>query len=396
MGPRSSGTSAPPAPRPRSTPAPTAPTGSRAGSRSELAAAEAAGRHCRRRRRAASPPIATCAASALRRCRSCCGCPPPGGWRACCRCSRSTSSAVSLAIFTALVLKAAVLGHVDASQALEETRRILAFAYLVTALLFARSGLYAERAQRPGLSRIVGALFQVAFVALLFAVVSGEHFSSFYIFWGSLAFALLYVSSLRGAYEWLTGALLRAAGYRRRAVLVGTGRHIRDVAHALVRRAALADRGRRLPFADGAARERPAFAGLARRSSAERARQRTDRRGDHRRPGLPAGRGGRAGRPLPPPRRARAAGAVDDGDPDPPRRVRARPVGAAVRAELAGVRGRRLRAQAHLRRRRRDAAAGAAQPAAAGDRARREAVLARADRVPLDAPRDRAAAVRRA
>ena len=140
---------------------------------------------------------------------------------------------VALAIFTALVLKAAVLGHVDASQAFEEARRILAFAYLVTALLFARSGLYAERAQRPGLSRIVGALFQVAFVALLFAVVSGEHFSSFYIFWGSLAFALLYVSSLRGSYEWLTGALLRAAGYRRRAVLVGTGKHIRDVAHAL-------------------------------------------------------------------------------------------------------------------------------------------------------------------
>lgn len=140
---------------------------------------------------------------------------------------------VALAIFTALVIKAAVLGHVDASQAFHEAKRILAFAYLVTALLFARSGLYAERAQRPGLSRIVGALFQVAFIALLFAVVSGEHFSSFYIFWGSLAFALLYVSSLRAGYEWLTGALLRAAGYRRRAVLVGTGEHIRDVAHAL-------------------------------------------------------------------------------------------------------------------------------------------------------------------
>ncbi len=140
---------------------------------------------------------------------------------------------VALAIFTALVLKAAVLGHVEASSALHETERILAFAYLVTALLFARSGLYAERAQRPGLSRIVGALFQVAFLALLFAVVSGEHFQSFYIFWGSLVFALLYVSSLRGVYEWVTGVLLRAAGYRRRAVLVGTGKHIRDVAHAL-------------------------------------------------------------------------------------------------------------------------------------------------------------------
>ena len=88
-----------------------------------------------------------------------------------------------------------MLDHVQLSSALHETERILAFAYLLTALLFARSGLYAERSQRPGLSRIVGSLFQVAFVALLFAVVSGEHFSSYYLFYGSLAFALLYVSS---------------------------------------------------------------------------------------------------------------------------------------------------------------------------------------------------------
>jgi len=140
---------------------------------------------------------------------------------------------VSLAIFTALLLKAAVRDHVQFTPALHETERILAFAYLLTALLFARSGLYAERAQRPGLSRIVGCLFQVTFVALLFAIVNGEHFSSYYLFYGSLVFALLYVSSLRAGYEWLTGVMLRAAGYRRRAVLVGTGRHIRDVAHAL-------------------------------------------------------------------------------------------------------------------------------------------------------------------
>jgi exopolysaccharide biosynthesis polyprenyl glycosylphosphotransferase len=140
---------------------------------------------------------------------------------------------LSLAIFTALILKAAVVGEVDVEAALRETERILPFVYLLTALLFARSGLYAARSQRPGLSRIVGSLFQVAFVALLFAVVSGEHFSSFYLFYGSLAFALLYISLARAAYEWLTGVILRAAGYQRRAVLVGTGKQIGDVAHAL-------------------------------------------------------------------------------------------------------------------------------------------------------------------
>ena len=140
---------------------------------------------------------------------------------------------VSLAIFTALALKEALLSSVDAHSVYEGTRSILAFAYLLTALLFARSGLYAERSQRPGLSRIVGSLFQVAFVALIFAVVSGEHFSSYYIFYGSLGFALFYISSLRYLYERATGAILHAAGYQRRAVLVGTGKHIHDVAHAL-------------------------------------------------------------------------------------------------------------------------------------------------------------------
>jgi exopolysaccharide biosynthesis polyprenyl glycosylphosphotransferase len=140
---------------------------------------------------------------------------------------------VALAIFTALALKEAVHGHVSPDRAYEGTRQFVAFAYLLTALLFARSGLYAARAMRPGLSRIVGSLFQVAFVALIFAVVSGEHFSSYYLFYGSLIFALIYVSSMRGFYEWLTGLILRAAGYRRRAVLVGTGKLIRDVAHAL-------------------------------------------------------------------------------------------------------------------------------------------------------------------
>jgi exopolysaccharide biosynthesis polyprenyl glycosylphosphotransferase len=140
---------------------------------------------------------------------------------------------VALAIFTALVLKEAVHGRVQAVHSRESTEHFLPFAYLLTALLFARSGLYAQRVLRPGLSRIVGSLFQVAFVALIFAVVSGEHFSSYYLFWSTLAFAILYIAAGRAAFERVTATLLRAAGYQRRAVLVGSGKHIADVAHAL-------------------------------------------------------------------------------------------------------------------------------------------------------------------
>ncbi len=176
---------------------------------------------------------------------------------------------VALAIFTALVLKEAVHGsRAAACTRAQRTEHFLPFAYLLTALLFARSGLYAERALRPGLSRIVGSLFQVAFVALIFAVVNGEHFSSYYLFWSSLAFAIFYVSLAARRLRPRDRVLLRAAGYQRRAVLVGSGKHIADVAHALARRAALADRGRRLPLARAAARQRPALARLAGRPRA--------------------------------------------------------------------------------------------------------------------------------
>src|SRR5437588_4284907 len=140
---------------------------------------------------------------------------------------------VFLAIFTALTIKAAVRNGFVAHDVFAQTRHIVAFAYLVTALLFARSALYANRAQRPGLSRIVACLFQVTVVALIFALVNGEHFSSYYIFYGSFFFAVVYVGSLRAIYEWATGALLRAAGYRRRTVLVGSGKQIEAVANAL-------------------------------------------------------------------------------------------------------------------------------------------------------------------
>jgi exopolysaccharide biosynthesis polyprenyl glycosylphosphotransferase len=141
---------------------------------------------------------------------------------------------VFAAIFTALMLKAVL--RTDSwpwATSFEEAKSTVAFAYLVTALLFARSGLYADRAQRPGLTKIVTALFQVAVVALIFALVNGERYSSYYIFYGTLFFAVVYVGSIRWAYEKITGFLLRIAGQRRRALLVGSGGHIEEVAHAL-------------------------------------------------------------------------------------------------------------------------------------------------------------------
>src|SRR4051812_31689210 len=139
------------------------------------------------------------------------------------------------ALITALMVKAVLRdGEWAWHASAVEAQSMVAFAYLVTVLLFARSSMYGARAERPGMPRIVSSLFQVTLVALIFAVVNGEQYSSYYIFYGTLAFAIGYIGLFRWAYERVTGALLRAAGYRRRAVLVGSGKHIEDVARALV------------------------------------------------------------------------------------------------------------------------------------------------------------------
>src|SRR6478735_4309315 len=57
---------------------------------------------------------------------------------------------VFLAIFTALLVKAAIRDSADIGVAFQQTKDLVALATLVTLLLFARSGLYSDRGQRPG------------------------------------------------------------------------------------------------------------------------------------------------------------------------------------------------------------------------------------------------------
>jgi exopolysaccharide biosynthesis polyprenyl glycosylphosphotransferase len=137
------------------------------------------------------------------------------------------------AIWTALAVKAALLGDYHAHQVFSDATEFLAFAYLITVLLFARVGLYGPRETRPGLARVIATLFQATVIALIFALINGTEFHSYWIFYGSLVFGAIYISSLRYVYEVTTGRMLERLGYQRRAVLVGTGGRINEVAHAL-------------------------------------------------------------------------------------------------------------------------------------------------------------------
>jgi exopolysaccharide biosynthesis polyprenyl glycosylphosphotransferase len=137
------------------------------------------------------------------------------------------------AIWTALELKAILNDKSDLAQSFHQTQDVAPLAILVTLLLFARSGLYSDRAVRPGFTRVVASLVQVTFITIAYAVVEGAHFTSYYIFYGSLFFALVYVSTFRWVFDRVSGFALRAAGYKRRAVIVGKGDQIDAVAHAL-------------------------------------------------------------------------------------------------------------------------------------------------------------------
>ncbi|MBV9819235.1 MAG: sugar transferase [Solirubrobacterales bacterium] len=140
---------------------------------------------------------------------------------------------VAGAMFTALALKLVSRGDFSAHAAWANMRSSLAFAYLLVVLMFARADLYADRPRRPGLTKLVTALTQATLLGLVFSLANGDHFSSYFLFYGSLFFGLVYIGGMRAAYTSATGWLLEQAGYRRRALLVGSGHHLDAVAHAL-------------------------------------------------------------------------------------------------------------------------------------------------------------------
>jgi exopolysaccharide biosynthesis polyprenyl glycosylphosphotransferase len=140
------------------------------------------------------------------------------------------------ALWTALMVKLAVHDNLDAGVAWRDVKHWIPFAYLMTVLAFARLDLYAGRTQRPGMSKIATGLFQATVIALVFALADGQHFTSYFIFYGTLIFATLYITALRELQLRLSGWMLDRAGYARRAVLVGSGKHIEEVARALADR----------------------------------------------------------------------------------------------------------------------------------------------------------------
>ena len=314
----------------------------------------------------APPPGAGRPPQAASRCSpSCCG------WTRCAARARIVAllaidfAAIFGAIFTALALKDAVLGDFVA-QRVRSTRRARSSRSSSSSPCCSSRARTSTRAARsgPGMTRIVAGLFQVTLVALGYARAHRR---------GVLELLhLLRLAGVRRALRLSARAFVfdRATGVdppRRRLPAPRAARRHRRAHRGRrprARREPGPDQRRRLHLAHAAARTTGCARSARWRTSAASSTRNKRRRGHHRRPRVPPAGGGRARRRLPPARRPRPRRAVDDGDPHPPRRVRPGPVGPAVRAQAAGVRGRRLRDEAHVRPRRRDAHPPRAQPGA--------------------------------
>jgi exopolysaccharide biosynthesis polyprenyl glycosylphosphotransferase len=133
---------------------------------------------------------------------------------------------LALGIYLALVIRQLVTGDGDVFWGLlwsEGPAEWLKFAAPITVLVFAQAGLYRQREHRPGAGRILACLIVVALIVLAFGIGTGYDFTTSGLIPTSVLVAAVTIGLLRAAYESASLEVMRAAGIRRRVVLVGAG-----------------------------------------------------------------------------------------------------------------------------------------------------------------------------
>jgi exopolysaccharide biosynthesis polyprenyl glycosylphosphotransferase len=133
-----------------------------------------------------------------------------------------------LGIYAALVVRELYYGRTPPlwSVLWKAEKAWLPFLVLITLLVFAQNGLYAERERRPGFGRIVSSLVIVALLTTAFGLGTGHHFSTYGLAPTAIVMTTLAIALLRASYEAVTRDLFRLAGVRRRVVLAGEAESI--------------------------------------------------------------------------------------------------------------------------------------------------------------------------
>jgi exopolysaccharide biosynthesis polyprenyl glycosylphosphotransferase len=144
---------------------------------------------------------------------------------------------LTLGVYAALALREMVYGRGTPLWGVlwKAETEWLPFLTLVTVLVFWQAGLYAERERRAGFGRVIGSLVLVAVITLIFALGTGHRFSTYGLAPTAVVLASFSIGLLRGSYDLLTGDLLKLAGVRRRAILVGDGQSLEPLRRALGR-----------------------------------------------------------------------------------------------------------------------------------------------------------------
>ncbi len=142
---------------------------------------------------------------------------------------------LALGVYVALVLRSLVYGDTIYWSLLWETgpEEWLPFLAPVTVLVFLQAGLYAPRERRAGAGRVLGALVLVALIVLAFGIGTDYEFTTTGLIPTAVVTTALAIGALRAAYGSISLELMRAAGVRRRLVLVGEGETLADLERQL-------------------------------------------------------------------------------------------------------------------------------------------------------------------
>jgi exopolysaccharide biosynthesis polyprenyl glycosylphosphotransferase len=128
-----------------------------------------------------------------------------------------------IGLYAALVLRAVIFDPHPVLWGLlwDQETSWLAFLILLLVLVFWQAGLYKPRETREGAAKVFPSVFLVAVLSVVFAVGTGQRVTTFGLYVAGTLFVAGLIGVFRGSYETITGAVLRRAGIRRRAVLVG-------------------------------------------------------------------------------------------------------------------------------------------------------------------------------
>jgi exopolysaccharide biosynthesis polyprenyl glycosylphosphotransferase len=136
---------------------------------------------------------------------------------------------LALGIYLALVTREVLRGEGDILWGLlwrEGTAEWLKFAAPITVLVFAQAGFYRQRERRPGWGRLLASLIVVALIVLAFGLGTGYDFTTSGLIPTAVVMSAVTIGLFRAAYESVSLELLRAAGIRRRVVLIGEGENL--------------------------------------------------------------------------------------------------------------------------------------------------------------------------